>query len=96
MTDFNLKDNVETIEEANFEQNVDLMKNRRKMTFFSLYAITLVATVLMGILVFKPEILVNYIKIESTVSTIVLGWFSVIALYFGAASLADIFGNKTK
>jgi hypothetical protein len=96
MAEFNLKDDIETKEEAEFKSNVDLMHNRRKMAYFSLYATALSAILLVVALIVKPELLVNYPKIETTVGTIILGWFSVIALYFGASSLAEVFGNKIK
>lgn len=96
MTEFNLKDNIDTLEEAQFRDNEDLMKNRRKMAFYSLYATSIVAVLLLIFLVLRPEILNNFPKIESLITTIVFGWFSVIGLYFGAVSFAEAFSSKIK
>jgi ABC-type multidrug transport system fused ATPase/permease subunit len=96
MVDFNLNDNIQTKEEAEFAQNVDLMKNRRRMAYFSLFATAICAILLILALIIHPQLLDNYPKAEGTLGTIILGWFSVIALYFGAASLAEVFGNKIK
>jgi hypothetical protein len=96
MAEFNLKDNIETKEEAEFAQNADIMKNRRRMAYFSLFATAVCALLLVLALVFHPQLLDNYPKAEGTLGTIILGWYSVIALYFGAASLAEVFGNKIK
>lgn len=96
MEEFNLKDLIVTKEEAEFEEQVDLMKNRRFMAYFSLYTITTLAILLVLFLVAKPDVLNGFNKIESILTTIVLGFFSIIGLYFGANSLAEIFGNKIK
>lgn len=96
MTDFNLKDAIDTKEELQFNQEIDLMKNRRKMAYWCLYTTMALAVLMIIALVFKPDLLVNYTKIEGTLGTLILGWFSIIGLYFGASSLAEIFGNKIK
>jgi hypothetical protein len=96
MGDFNLKDNVETKEEAEFLEQEDLMKNRRRMAYFSLYSSAVVAILLAIAIVFKPDLLNSYPKIEGTLGTIILGWFGIVALYFGAASLSEVFANKIK
>lgn len=96
MTDFNLKDDVDTQEELKFEQEVDLMKNRRKMAYLCLYTTVILGALMLIALVVRPDLLSNYSKIEDTIGTLVLGWYSIIALYFGASTLAEVFGNKTK
>lgn len=96
MTDFDLKDGVDTKEEIQFTQEIDLMKNRRKMAYWCLYTTTILAVLMLIALVFTPDLLNNYTKIEGTISTLLLGWFSIITLYFGASTLAEIFGNKIK
>lgn len=96
MTDFNLKDGVDTKEEIQFTQEIDLLKNRRIMAYWCLYTTMILAVLMLIALVFKPDLLSNYTKIEGTIGTLVLGWFGIIALYFGASSLAEIFGNKIK
>lgn len=96
MENFNLNDDVETKEEALHKQDVDLWKNRRKMAYHCLYMSMLLLVFLLGMLVWQPSILDNLNKIESLASTIVLGFFGVIALYFGANTLSEIFANKIK
>ena len=86
----------ETEEEQLMEQNIDLMKNRRKMAYYCLYTTIGVFIVIALALLFKPSVLDSYNKVEGTLSTLILGWFSIIALYFGASSLSEIFGNKVK
>lgn len=78
------------------EQSIDLMRNRRKMAYFCLYTTFFIAILLVLTLVISPNLLLNYIKIENTLTTLILGWFSIVGLYFGASSLAEIFGNKIK
>lgn len=96
MTDFDFKDGVDTKEEIQFTQEVDLMKNRRKMAYWCLYTTMLLAVLMLIALVFNPELLNNYTKIEGTISTLILGWFGIIALYFGASTLSEVFANKIK
>lgn len=96
MSEFNLKDSVETKEEAEFKQDVDKWKTRRRMAYFSLYSASGVLLFLAILLIFFPNVLKFYSNIESTVITIVLGWFSLVALYFGATTLAETFGGKIK
>lgn len=87
---------IETVEEQIVEEKEDLMKNRRRMAYFSLYTITFIIVLLVLFLVIKPTILESFSRIESIVTTIVLGYFTIIGLYFGANSVAEIFGNKIK
>ena len=96
MENFNLNDLIATKEELEFTENKDLMKNRRFMAYFSLFTVATMALILVIFLVVTPTILNSFSKIESILSTIVLGFFSVIALYFGANSLSEVFGNKIK
>ena len=96
MSEFNLKDGIDSREEVEVTQEVDKWKNRRTMAYYSLYSVTAVIVVLALTWIFHPSSLDSYQKIENTVTTVILGWFSIIALYFGASSLADIFGNKVK
>lgn len=96
MSSFNLNDGIETKEEIQFTQELDLMKNRRRMAYWCLYTTMILAVLMLIALVFKPDLLSNYTKIEGTIGTLVLGWFSIIALYFGASTLAEVFGNKIK
>ena len=96
MSDFNLKDGVDTKEEMDYKANTDLMKNRRKMAYWCLYTTITLAVLMLIALVFKPDLLNNYTKIEGTIGTLLLGWFGIISLYFGASTLAEIFGNKIK
>lgn len=96
MSEFDLSNGINTKEEVEVTQEVDKWKNRRKMAYFSLYGTAIVIGVLALLWLVHPTSLDTYPKIESTVTTIILGWFSIIALYFGASSLADIFGNKVK
>lgn len=96
MSEFDLKDKVETKEEAEFKQDLDRWKNRRRMAYFSLYSASGVLIFLAILMLFFPNILSFYKNIESTVITIILGWFSLVALYFGATTLAETFGNKIK
>lgn len=96
MADFDLNDNIETKEEVEVMEHRDLMKNRRKMAYYCLYITIVIAILLALVLIIEPNILVNYNKIENTLTTLILGWFGIIALYFGASSLAEIFGNKIK
>lgn len=96
MTDFNLEDLVVTKEELEITANIDLMKNRRRMAYWCLYTTMILASLMLIALIFKPDLLNNYTKIEGTIGALVLGWFSIIALYFGASTLAEVFGNKIK
>jgi hypothetical protein len=90
MVDFNLTDGVVS------KETVDLMKNRRKMAYCCLYTTIVLASLMLIALVFRPDLLLNYSKIESTIGTLILGWFSIIGLYFGASTVAEIFANKVK
>jgi uncharacterized membrane protein len=96
MEEFNLNDLVETKEEAEFKENKDLMKNRRWMAYFSLIAITVFALFLIIALFFAPQVLDLFGKVEDMLGTIVLGFFGIIALYFGANSLVEVLANKPK
>lgn len=87
---------IETADVEMVEEKEDLMKNRRRMAYFSLYTITFIIILLVLFLVIKPSILESFSRIESIVTTIVLGYFTIIGLYFGANSVAEIFGNKIK
>lgn len=87
---------IETADVEMVEEKEDLMKNRRRMAYFSLYTITFIIVLLVLFLVIKPSILESFSRIESIVTTIVLGYFTIIGLYFGANSVAEIFGNKIK
>ena len=96
MTDFNLKDRIVTREEAEFKANGDLMRNRRTMAYWCLYTTMILGVLILLALVIHPSLLDNYSKVEGTIGTLVLGWFSIIGLYFGASTLAEVFGNKIK
>lgn len=90
------EDAAEIKAEADIVEQKDLMKNRRTMAYYCLYTTILIAALLGLTLVIKPDLLSSYNKIESTLTTLILGWFSIIGLYFGASSIAEIFGNKIK
>ena len=96
MSDFNLKDRIITREEADYTANVDLMKNRRTMAYWCLYTTMILGVLILLALVLRPSLLDNFSKVESTIGALVLGWFSIIALYFGASTLSEVFGNKIK
>ena len=96
MSEFNLKDRIVTREEADYKANVDLMKNRRTMAYWCLYTTMILAVLILLALVIRPSLLDNYSKVEGTIGGLVLGWFSIIGLYFGASTVAEIFANKVK
>lgn len=87
---------VDTKEEVDIEQNVDLFENRRRMAYICLISILLFATILIITLFLKPTILDNFNKIEDVVSTVIYGLFGIVFAYYGVTSFADFIASKGK
>lgn len=90
---FNLKDNVETKEEAKFMLDADKWKHRRNFAYKSFYMIIAITAAVLFAAASGVGI-ANFATIENYLITTVVGLISIIGMYYGVTGWYDVSKKK--